>query len=66
MLMAHAEGLGTAWGDIFNKEEIKKLIKNLPDNIEPFILIPVGYMEGENPPTPERRPLDEMIHWNSW
>jgi len=66
MLMAHAEGLGTAWGDIFKKDEIKKLIKDLPEKIEPFILIPLGYMEGEKPPTPERRPLNEMIHWNSW
>ena len=66
MLMAHAEGLSTAWGDIFKKEEIKKLIKDLPEKIEPFILIPLGYMEGEKPPIPERRPLNEMIHWNSW
>ena len=65
MLMAHAEGLGTAWGDIFNKEEIKNLLK-LPENIEPFILIPLGIPEGDSPKASERRPLEDLMHWNVW
>ncbi|NHI91874.1 MAG: hypothetical protein EAX96_05185 [Candidatus Lokiarchaeota archaeon] len=65
MLTAHTEELGTAWGDIFKKEEIRQLF-NLPKNIEPFILIPLGYPEGELPQPPERRSLDQLMHWNSW
>ncbi|MHA1799702.1 MAG: nitroreductase family protein [Candidatus Helarchaeota archaeon] len=66
MLMAHAEGLGTAWGDIFDKNAIKTLLALPEKNIEPFILIPVGYPEGEVPMPPTRRQLKELIHWNSW
>lgn len=65
MIMAHAEGLGTAWGDIFNKGDIKSLLK-LPEKIEPFILIPLGIPESDSPKTSERRPLKEIMHHNAW
>lgn len=70
MLVGAAHNLGTSWGDVLphQKEAVKNLF-NLPDIINPFTFIPVGYPgyeEGEGGPRAERRPLDEMVHWEVW
>lgn len=42
MLAAYAEGLGTCWVGAFD-ERIASKVLNLPDNIRPLAMLPIGY-----------------------
>jgi len=59
ILAATAEGLGTCWIAAFKPEVVKEIL-NLPDNIDPLILTPLGYPEVIPEPT-SRKPLDEIV-----
>ena len=37
----------------------------LPDPVEPFAIIPVGYPEGNFGPV-TRRPLEDVVHYERW
>lgn len=65
LLSAHAIGLGGVWTCIYPHEERMvpvRTILNLPDNLIPFNLIPVGYPERENAPMDKWHP--ERVHQN--
>lgn len=59
VLAAFAEGLGTCWIAAFKPEAVKEAL-NIPDNVEPLILTPLGYPEAIPEPT-YRKPLDEIV-----
>lgn len=59
VLAASAEGLGTCWIAAFKLEIVKRVL-NIPDNIVPLILTPLGYPETIPRPT-YRKPLNEMV-----
>ena len=42
MLVAHENGLGTVWVGAFMEEEVFDLL-NLPQNLRPVAIVPVGY-----------------------
>lgn len=67
LLSAHAMGLGSVWLGVYPREErilaIRKLF-NLPENIQPFSIIAVGYAD-EQKAQPERF-NKERIHYNNW
>ena len=42
MLVAHENGLGTVWVGAFREEEVFDLL-NLPKNLRPVAIVPVGY-----------------------
>lgn len=66
LLLAHQKGLGAIWTMVFEnvKPELKKML-NLPEHIDPFSFIPVGYSIEGIKITPER--YDESkIHYNKW
>jgi len=42
MLVAHENGLGTVWVGAFREEEVFDLL-NLPQNLRPVAIVPVGY-----------------------
>ena len=59
VLRAVSLGLGTCWTGAFDREKLQKAFK-LPENILPFIMLPVGYPAQ----TPRERPrlsLEEII-----
>lgn len=65
LLSAHAIGLGGVWTCIYPHEERMvpvRTILNLPGNLIPFNLIPVGYPERENAPMDKWHP--ERVHQN--
>jgi len=64
MLAAHALGLGTCWDSVFDKVKVRELIC-LPEHVEPFAIIALGY-PAENPSPPSRRPLREILHWEKY
>ncbi|MHC4307794.1 MAG: nitroreductase family protein [Planctomycetota bacterium] len=59
ILAASAEGLGTCWIAAFKPKVVKEVL-NIPDNLEPLILTPLGYPEVIPEPT-FRKPLEEII-----
>jgi len=68
LLRAADLGLGAVWVGVSPVEERIKYITNmfnLPENIEPFALIPVGYPDGQKNEFVDR--FDETrVHYNRW
>jgi nitroreductase len=66
LLLAHHKGLAAIWTHVFDtaKSEIKTLL-NMPELIEPFCFIPIGYAKETNKETPERFDASK-IHYNTW
>lgn len=65
LLAAHAIGLGGVWTCIYPHEERiapVRTILNLPDNLIPFNLIPIGYPETDHAPMDKWHP--ERVHQN--
>jgi nitroreductase len=42
-----------------------KAVLNLPETIDPFCLVPVGYPMGNFGPV-KRKPVSEIMRWDSW
>ncbi|GAB1401534.1 nitroreductase family protein [Elusimicrobiota bacterium] len=67
LLATESLGLGAVWCGIYPNQdrvaEIQKIL-NLPKNIVPLSLIPLGYPKGENLPKQKYNP--SKIHINSW
>jgi len=61
MLMAYELGIGSCAVRSFGISAIKKLF-DLPDHINPELLITLGYPE-KIPDPPKRRKIDEVVHW---
>jgi len=59
VLEATELGLGTCWVGAFDEEEVSKIL-NLPKNLRPVAIIPVGY-SAEKPSPPERKKVEEVI-----
>ena len=63
MLEAESIGLNSVWVCAFNKEKVKNAF-NLPDNIVPFCLLPVGYKNDKCEPNPrhfERQDIKDFV-----
>lgn len=63
-LKATELGLGTCWVCNFDVNRCSELL-NLPQNIEPVALIPLGYPNSKSP-VKKRKPLDEIVHFNQF
>ncbi len=66
LLAARALGLGAAPTTIglSDRDTIRELL-GLPENVEAFALIPVGYPMGKFGPV-TRMPVEETLHWDRW
>jgi len=67
LLAIHDFKLGSVWASIYPRQERMEKYKdllNLPDNIQPFALIPLGYYE-ERSQSVDRFKKDR-IHYNKW
>ena len=56
--------LGTCWVQEFNPARVAEILK-LPEKFAPAGLITVG-IPAEEPPTPMRPDLSDLLHWNAW
>jgi len=59
LLMAYDQGLGTVWIGAFDEKKVAEILE-LPENLRPIAIIPVGY-PNENPFPPERKDKEEII-----
>jgi len=60
MLVAYSLGIGSCPVASFNKTALKELL-NIPEEVEPVLIISLGYPEFW-PKPPRRRPLREVVH----
>ena len=59
-LAAAEQGLGTCWVCNFDAQKCSELL-NLPANIYPAVIIPIGYSTQKTSRNPHRKPNDEII-----
>jgi nitroreductase len=60
LLVAHAMDLGACWVGAF-REEIARNVLNTPAHVRPVAIIPIGH-PSKKPTTRSRRPLEDIIH----
>lgn len=66
MALAAADlGLGTCWVCAFDAKKCHELL-NLPENLEPIVLLPIGYPKGERLTEIKRKSLDEIVSWERY
>lgn len=61
ILLAHEFDLGTVWVGAFDENEVSKIL-NLPNNLRPIVIAPVGY-PAEKPKPPKRVSRSEAIEF---
>lgn len=62
---AYDLGLGSVYVRAFQTEELKKLF-NIPENIKPVALLPLGYPKENAKPAPshfKKKNIDEMVEY---
>ena len=67
LIAAEAYGLGAVWTACYpfqnTMEPVRKYL-NLPGNVVPYAIVPVGYPAGEN--TPKDKWDTTRVHYNRW
>jgi nitroreductase len=64
VLAAQALGLATCWVGAFHEDEVAKAI-NTPTNVRPVAIVPVGH-PAEKPGAPRKRPMREIVHYETF
>ena len=57
---AHLHGYGACWVGAFNEQEVSKIL-NIPSDMRPVSLVPVGRIDGELPPLRGRKSQTEIV-----
>ncbi len=65
MIAATGLGLGSCWDSVFDKNVVRELL-NIPDHVEPFCIIALGYIANMPEKTPRRRPMEDYLHWETY
>lgn len=67
LLAAEAIGLGAVWTGVYPNEQLYPKLHEylgLPENVQPFCAIPIGYPAGNDQPKDKWKP--EKIHYGKW
>jgi nitroreductase len=64
LLTAYSLGLGTCWVGAFREEKAREILK-IPQGIRPVAIIPVGY-PAETPPPRNKRPISQIVHYETF
>ncbi len=64
LLMATALNYGTVWVGAFDEKVVSRIL-NLPVNVRPLAIIPIGRAAKDPPPRP-RREIDEFVHHETY
>jgi nitroreductase len=64
LLAAHALGLGACWVSLFSEDQVKEAL-NLPKNIRPLVIIPLGHTKSKTNPRP-RKPLRDVVSYENF
>ena len=68
MLAARARGLGTSWttAHLMVEDEVGALLGIPYETVTQVALVPVAHTIGDDFRPAPRRPVDDVVHWNSW
>jgi nitroreductase len=68
MLAARSRGLGTVWTTfhLLHEREVAEVLGIPYDEVTQVALIPVAYSIGTDFKPGRRKPLESMVHWDSW
>lgn len=61
-LAATEQGLGSCWVCNFDAAACKQLLQ-LPEGVEPIVLLPIGYPAQDSVPEKKRKTLEEIVTW---
>ena len=64
LLAACALGLGACWVGAFHEDGVRGVLR-LPEGVRPVAIVPVGH-PAERPGARYRRPLEEIIHYETY
>ena len=64
-LQATEIGLGTCWICNFNPKLLSKAL-NIPSNLEPIVIIAIGYPASKEIPVKKRKSIDEIVSWEEY
>lgn len=64
LLEAHSLGLATCWIGAFDEDAIKSIL-NIPEEVRPQAIIPLGYAK-EVPQAPPKYALEHVVYLESW
>lgn len=53
-------GLGSCWVCNFDAQKVAEILE-LPDHLEPMVLVPIGYAATDEKPLKKRKSLDELV-----
>jgi len=65
VLAAVAEGLGSCWIGSFQPEKVREVL-DIPEHIEVVELLPIGYPAEGSKPVKGRKPMEEIVCYESW
>ncbi|MGC8611235.1 MAG: nitroreductase family protein [Athalassotoga sp.] len=67
ILAAFNYGIGTCWIAGYNRTYEQEILNHfkVPENLRMISILSLGYFDFL-PPTPYKRPLDEVLHWESF
>jgi nitroreductase len=57
---AHLHGYGSCWIGAFNEDEVSKVL-NIPSDMRPVAMVPVGKIDGDLPPLRGRKSPSEIV-----
>jgi len=64
LLAAHALGLGACWVSLFSEDQVKDAV-NLPKDIRPLVIIPLGHTKSRTHPKP-RKALKDVVSYENF
>lgn len=64
-LQAADLGLGTCWICNFDPDILKENF-NLPENLEPIVIIAIGYPASQEVPAKNRKEMDKIVFWERY
>ncbi|MCP8313630.1 MAG: nitroreductase family protein, partial [archaeon] len=59
------EGLGTCWVINFNEKATKEIL-GIPSDIRVVAMTPLGYPDEVKGEVHDRKPLEEILHFEHW
>jgi nitroreductase len=65
-LLLAARGLGIGAALTTQALEHAKGVLNLPKNVQPVAMIPFGYPDRDHYGPTTRKPVSEVVHWDTW
>ena len=64
LLTAHSLNLASAWVGAFDEDKIKTIF-DIPDNVRPQVIIPLGYSDYEYPEK-LMQPIERQVYFNTY